>query len=33
MDDLTHLDDDGHVRMVDVSGKGVTAREAAAEAT
>ena len=29
--DLTHLDSDGHARMVDVGGKSVTAREAVAE--
>jgi cyclic pyranopterin monophosphate synthase len=29
-DGLTHLDDSGHARMVDVSGKEVTAREARA---
>ena len=29
-DGLTHLDDSGHARMVDVSGKDVTAREARA---
>lgn len=32
MDDLTHLDDAGHARMVDVSGKDRTVREAVAEA-
>lgn len=31
MDRLTHLDDAGHARMVDVSAKPVTAREARAE--
>ncbi len=31
-DELTHLDDEGEVRMVDVSGKDVTVREAVAEA-
>jgi cyclic pyranopterin phosphate synthase len=31
MDRLTHLDDAGHARMVDVSAKAVTAREARAE--
>ena len=30
-DDLTHLDDAGHARMVDVANKAVTAREAVAE--
>jgi len=30
-DDLTHLDEAGHTRMVDVSHKAVTAREAVAE--
>ena len=30
---LSHLDDKGAARMVDVSGKPVTAREASAEAT
>ena len=30
-DDLTHLDDAGHARMVDVAHKSVTAREAVAE--
>lgn len=30
---LTHLDEKGAARMVDVSGKGVTAREALAEGT
>lgn len=30
MSDLTHLDEDGSARMVDVSGKAVTAREAVA---
>jgi len=30
-DDLTHLDDAGHARMVDVAHKAVTAREAVAE--
>ena len=29
---LTHLDEDGNARMVDVGGKGVTARTAVAEA-
>jgi cyclic pyranopterin monophosphate synthase len=32
-EDLTHLDDEGHVRMVDVGAKKPTAREAVAEAT
>ena len=32
MDDLTHLDDRGRVRMVDVGGKDATDREATAEA-
>jgi cyclic pyranopterin phosphate synthase len=32
MSELTHLDDEGQARMVDVSGKPVTARRAAAEA-
>jgi cyclic pyranopterin phosphate synthase len=31
VDELTHLDESGNVRMVDVSGKDVTAREAVAE--
>lgn len=31
MTDLTHIDDDGRARMVDVSAKAVTAREARAE--
>jgi cyclic pyranopterin monophosphate synthase len=31
MTDLTHLDADGHARMVDVGGKGETARTARAE--
>ena len=31
MADLTHLDQKGHARMVDVGGKPVTAREAVAE--
>jgi len=30
-DDLTHLDREGHARMVDVGGKPVTAREAVAQ--
>src|SRR3954469_12818664 len=30
-DDLTHLDEAGHARMVDVSHKAVTSREAVAE--
>ena len=33
MDGLTHLDDEGHARMVDVSEKPITARRATAEAT
>lgn len=32
-DELTHLDDDGHVNMVDVGGKPATERNAVAEAT
>jgi len=32
-DDLTHLDDEGHVRMVDVGAKEPTDRSAVAEAT
>jgi cyclic pyranopterin phosphate synthase len=32
MDDLTHLDDRGRARMIDVGGKDVTDREATAEA-
>jgi cyclic pyranopterin phosphate synthase len=32
MDDLTHLDDRGRARMIDVGGKDVTEREATAEA-
>lgn len=32
MSDLTHLDDEGRARMVDVGGKDVTEREAVAEA-
>jgi cyclic pyranopterin phosphate synthase len=31
MSELTHLDSDGHARMVDVGGKGETARTASAE--
>lgn len=31
-DDLTHLDESGHARMVDVSGKATTERRAVAEA-
>ena len=31
MSDLTHLDPDGAARMVDVSAKAVTAREAVAD--
>ena len=33
MADLTHLDDEGSARMVDVSGKNLTVRRATAEAT
>lgn len=33
MDDLNHLDEEGHVRMVDVGDKSVTQRKAAAVAT
>ncbi len=33
MADLTHIDDDGRARMVDVGGKPVTDRSATAEAT
>ena len=32
-DDFTHLDDEGHVRMVDVGSKDPTQRHAVAEAT
>ncbi len=32
-EELTHLDEEGHVRMVDVGAKEATAREAVAEAT
>ena len=31
MSKLTHMDKDGHARMVDVSGKSVTSRTTAAE--
>ncbi|HZU50631.1 MAG TPA: cyclic pyranopterin monophosphate synthase MoaC, partial [Sphingomicrobium sp.] len=33
MNDLTHVDDDGKLRMVDVSGKATTARRATATAS
>jgi cyclic pyranopterin phosphate synthase len=33
MSDLTHLDEEGNARMVDVTGKKITEREARAEAT
>lgn len=33
MSDLTHIDESGHARMVDVSGKEVTRRVATAQAT
>ena len=33
MTDLTHIDEQGHARMVDVSGKDVTRRVATAQAT